>query len=102
MRTLFVMLIVSATVGAGELCDGLAETAEMVMKLRQNGTDVTTLMNKLEATPVEDEADSVMSELIENIIIMAYSKPLMYSEEGKSTSIREFKTSIYLECKRGL
>ena len=87
-------LFVSGGSQADELCDKVASTAREVMKDRQNGVPIDTIMAQLDKSP----GDS--SELIGQMVLTAYERDRRYSEKLKEREIVEFGNEMYLHCSK--
>lgn len=94
MALLVAALFVSGAAQANELCDKVASTAREVMKDRQNGVPIDSIMAQLDKRP----GDS--SELIRQMVLTAYERDRRYSEKSKERDIVEFGNEMYLHCSK--
>ncbi|WP_440468111.1 hypothetical protein ACKI1H_08045 [Pseudomonas sp. YH-1] len=94
MALLVGALFVSGAAQANELCDKVASTAREVMKDRQNGVPIDSIMAQLDKRP----GDS--SELIRQMVLTAYERDRRYSEKSKERDIVEFGNEMYLHCSK--
>jgi hypothetical protein len=69
-----------------ELCKGFSELAGAIMKGRQEGVSMAKAMEISE------------SETTQQIIVLAYERPRMQTEENKARYVDDFGNDVYLQC----
>lgn len=102
--TLIICLLIAPSANATppikkEVCLTVSKMAQNVMGLRQIGSPISRPL-EISQKFAADGTDSGThtSELMDGIIIDAYSQPLRYSEQMQLSSITEFATKYYLIC----
>lgn len=88
------MFIMTSFSYAEDSCTILGDLAETIMKRRQEGVDLTTMINIAESEGTLPEIASVSKKLV----IAAYDYPEYSSDEYKLRTIRKFKTKVMVEC----
>ena len=69
-----------------EICNDVAEFAEVTMKARQSGV------------PFGDVFNSVEGEMSKRITMAAYARPRFSTEPYKTNAINDFRDAAHLEC----
>lgn len=91
------MIVVLGTLAMGnDFCTDVSSLAKTVMSARQSGVSVTKAMKIM----MKGNEKSAMGELIEEMIINAYSKPKYFGEKMQRTESIEFANLYYVTCKR--
>ena len=94
--TILLLALLGATPAAAnqsEFCAALGETAEGIMTVRQNGVPMSKLMELI-------PEDTVITEVVREITLLAFEQPLMHSDEYKLSLAREFGSSVEVLCYR--
>lgn len=73
-----------------EICKLNAEVSAAIMKGRQNGVEMSKMIELI--------ADSDNKDGAEAIVIMAYDTPRYRTDEMITRSIEDFRNEIYLAC----
>ena len=95
-KTILLLALLGATPAAAnqsEFCAALGETAEGIMMVRQNGAQMSKV---LELIP----EDTVITEVVREITLLAFEQPLMHSDDYKLSLAREFGSSVEVLCYR--
>jgi hypothetical protein len=71
------------------ICELLAETAGVIMELRQAGASLTQGLSVVNGVAV-----------VRSMVLDAWGRPAMFSAEGRARSIREFRDEWHLRCLR--
>jgi hypothetical protein len=71
------------------ICELLAETAGVIMELRQAGATLTQGLSVVNGVAV-----------VRSMVLDAWDRPAMFSAEGRARSIREFRDEWHLRCLR--
>jgi len=74
-------------------CVGFASLAELIMRRRQDGADITQMYQ------VADGQPPVFKKMIEGLVTAAYQKYRFSTEEVKRKTISEFKVDAMLTCR---
>lgn len=101
---LVVILLLATTANAEmspkkEICLTISTMAQNVMSMRQIGMPIAeplAISQKFADDGTSSGAKT--NEIMDGIIMDAYSNDLRYSEQMKTTSINEFATKYYLGC----
>lgn len=88
-----VMSVIPLAAEEQDICVSIAGMAETVMTKRQEGVDIIKMME------VAGTVDG-LKEIAELLVIEAYKKPIFSTAAYKQESVSEFKTMVYLSCKR--
>ena len=75
-----------------EYCDVIGNLAESIMKNRQNGTSMASVMK------TASESKSSVVEVMEELVIIAYDIPRYSTENMQLITIGDFRDDVYLEC----
>lgn len=94
---------VSAKDSTYDTCSGYSESAEMVMKARQNGYSLREIMgyavNELKNNKsLEADERALAEEFVKITVIEAYDIPLMETQREKEIAITEFGNTMYSNC----
>jgi hypothetical protein len=100
MKKVLLAVLVSVSFGVSaadkpdphEICSNGEELARTIMKSRQIGVSLSSIM----AIAKEQGAESV-----KHIALMAYDKPRYSTEEMQQRSIEDFANEVYLSCLKG-
>lgn len=77
-----------------ETCKSIADLAGTIMKARQNGRDMSELM-ELVGKYFEDAEER---KPYDRMVVLAYDSPRYSTEEYKNKAVSDFKNSVYLGC----
>jgi hypothetical protein len=91
------MVTMAAPAAASEMCADLSQTAQSIMKARQNGHPITTVMEIMERSA----SNEVSARLFRKIVIQAYEEPNYATNKLKIMAITDLGDSVYLQCIRG-
>lgn len=78
----------------GNVCDGLSSIAGSIMKARQSGAGVVDVMDAVQSNPSH--------ELLESMIIDAYSIPRFSSQKYRDDAVRDFSDQFFVTCVKAL
>ena len=81
------LICTSAYAGPESLCPDIGDRAEEVMTFRQNNERMSEVMKKANG-----------SDIIRQLVIAAYARPLMQVQENKNQMIIDFRNQTELEC----
>jgi hypothetical protein len=84
-------LLTTAPVMASDYCGQIGDLAETVMTVRQNGAEMSGLMNIM----LKEEATKVIGK---QMVIDAYETPRYNMLENQKREVSEFKNEWYLLC----
>ena len=87
-------LISSSAMADSEFCGALAKAAENLMKGHQNGAAMSDML------AVNANKSPVLKDLLDSLVMEAYSEPRYGSEKMKLRIIGEFRDKIHVECLR--
>lgn len=90
----FIVLFMTSFSYAEDQCKLLGNLAETIMTKRQEGVDLTTMLNIAESQGTSEEVANVSRKLV----IAAYDSPEYSTQEYKERAIRKFKTEVMIEC----
>jgi hypothetical protein len=91
----FILVFLMASFSyAEDQCKIIGELAETIMKKRQEGVDLTTMLNIAGSEGTSEAVANVSRKLV----IIAYGHPEYSTEEYKQRAIRKFKTEVMIEC----
>lgn len=74
-------------------CEQFGELAESIMKSRQTGVPLSSLMNVIKDTPETDG-----NEIFRNMIVMAYDEPRYSSDNMQRRAIEDYRNLWELGC----
>lgn len=89
---LMAALLLPGVAQADELCDKVAGIAREIMKDRQNGVPIDSIMAQV------DKRQGASSDLIKQMVLTAYERDRRFSEKSKERDIVEFGNEMYLHC----
>lgn len=91
----FLLLLAPAIAMADdvEVCSEFADSAKMIMELRQQGVDLSEVMKR---KAIKD------FELGRKIVLLAWGQPLYSTEEYKVRAVMQFKNEVFRQCMVGL
>lgn len=97
------IMSVSAEASTYDTCSGFSESAEMVMRVRQNGYSIREVMgyvlNDLKNDKsLEANERALAEEFVKITVIEAYDIPLMETQREKEIAITEFGNTMYSNC----
>lgn len=77
---------------AGEFCDSLHSLSTSLMRARQNGVSMATMMQSIRGRASE--------EFLRALVIEAYEVPRYSSDEYRGRAVEDFANDQYLTCVR--
>ena len=95
----------NAELTASKFCENHSELAKSVMRARQSGAEMSTLINKIDHVIAESPDDKIvksLSESTKNYIEQAYGFPLIHYEDMRQEAVLRFGNIIYRACYREL
>lgn len=75
-------------------CDNFANLAHNIMKARQSGVPMKSVMGAIEIPDAEDN----LKKLMKGMVVSAYERPRFLDEELKSKEVSDFEDINYLSC----
>lgn len=98
MKALILSLVIaisSPTLVSAEAitCEQFGELAESIMKSRQTGVPLSSLMNVIKDTPEAND-----NEIFRNMIVMAYDNPRYSSDNMQRRAIEDYRNFWELGC----
>ena len=90
----FMYIGLISTSYANDICLGYGQLAETIMKNRQGGIDIVTMLETLENSNYTNNLKTVTKALI----LMAYNHPEYTTLSIQEKTIRDFKTRIIIDC----
>ena len=97
MKKLLILLLLIPVLAAAEeadevdICQDFANSAAMIMELRQNGADMSDVLQKLKGF-----------EPAKSIIMAAWSVPQYSTLQYQRNAIVMFKNEVFLSCLKGV
>lgn len=83
----------AAAIDGNMVCKASGDLAEVIMRHRQDGTAISTLMEAVGDLKIPGTKD-----LIENVIVGAYQTPRFFSDESQKRAIQDFRNGIEGMC----
>lgn len=77
-----------------EICKSIADLAEVIMQARQNGRDMSVLMDLVG----ESFEDAEVRRPYDRMVVLAYDSPRFSVEKNQQDAVSDFKNSVYLSC----
>lgn len=82
-------------------CSNKYETAFMIMMHRQSGTTLPEMMSIFSGIKTQSKnlgINSIVTDFYKELILIAYSKPVMLLENSKITAANNFANNVVLAC----
>lgn len=83
---------------AADMCESLGTTSESIMKKRQEGAPMSSLMKAIGTI----DAPEAVQELLRETIIDAYEVPQYSGDSYRADAVRRFRNEVELECYKSL
>lgn len=91
-----VIVFFGAKVEANETCEIIEQFAEIAMKYRQSGHQMSSFWKKIEEEDTGAKDD--LAPYYKSILIEAYKKPRFSTQDYQDRAVRDFKNKQYLRC----
>ena len=108
MKKILIFLLLSSNLFSTYLsseehdpCANKYEIAFMIMMHRQNGTTLPEMMSifpGVKAQSKNSAINSIVVDFYKDLILVAYSEPVMLLEDSKITSAKNFANNVVLTC----
>lgn len=91
-KLILLTALLSSSVMADDSCSQFYGLGETIMKSRQNGVPLPTMMG------VVNEADKGLKDVLKDVVVNAYSQPRYNSKDLQIKVINEFANDLYVQC----
>lgn len=91
-KLILLTALLSAPTIADDSCSQFYGLGETIMKSRQNGVPLPTMMG------VVNDADKDLKSILKEVVVNAYSQPRYNSKDLQIKVINEFANDLYVEC----
>ena len=92
--SLLALVFVSAPNVNAEKCEALEELARVIMKSRQKGIQMSTLVKAIN----QGDGSADGKKAVKALIIEAYDQPNYHTDEMEKKAVNEFGNEVYKYC----
>lgn len=91
-------LVMSTNTAQAEVCSDLGALAEIIMKVRQDGVALSTLMPAITSSIEDTDDNQIVIKIAKTAVLAAYEIPRYSSSDIRNDTIADFRNKMELEC----